>query len=66
MMNIKELREKNPQQLLEELKEVSQEAFKLRMQPNVAPHNIKNARKQIARIKTILNEKKREMNEREK
>lgn len=58
-MNIKELRSKNDEQLRNELTELSQEAFKLRMQQNVAPHNIRNARKQIARIKTILNERAR-------
>jgi large subunit ribosomal protein L29 len=63
MMTIKELREKNTETLQKELNEVLQELFKLRMQRGVGqatrPHLFKNAKRQVARIKTILNEKVR-------
>jgi large subunit ribosomal protein L29 len=63
MMTVKELREKNTDILQKELNELLQELFKLRMQKGVGqatrPHLFKNAKRQVARIKTILNEKAR-------
>ena len=58
-----ELREKTIQELDSELLSSLDEQFKLRMrasssQQQVQPHLIKEARRNIARIKTILNEKK--------
>ncbi|EEX09540.1 ribosomal protein L29 [Ruegeria lacuscaerulensis ITI-1157] len=60
-MNAKELREKTPDQLREELVNLKKESFNLRFQQatgqleNTA--GIKAARRNVARIKTILNEK---------
>ena len=63
MMTIKELREKKTEALQQELDELLQELFKLRMQRGMGqatrPHLFKNAKHQVARIKTILNEKAR-------
>ena len=60
-MNAAELREKTPDQLREELENLKKEAFNLRFQAatgqleNTA--QMKNARRNAARVKTILNEK---------
>jgi len=60
-MNAKELREKTPDQRREELVNLKKESFNLRFQQatgqleNTA--GIKAARRNVARIKTILNEK---------
>jgi len=60
-MNAQELREKTPDQLREELANLKKESFNLRFQQatgqleNTA--GIKAARRNVARIKTILNEK---------
>lgn len=61
MMNATELRKKAPGELKTELLNVTRELFNLRMQRGVGqtvrPHAFKKARREIARIKTILNEK---------
>ncbi|MGB0959041.1 MAG: 50S ribosomal protein L29 [Halocynthiibacter sp.] len=60
-MNANELRDKTPDQLKEELAASKKESFNLRFQQatgqleNTA--QIRNARRQAARVKTILNEK---------
>nr|CAA6829514.1 MAG: LSU ribosomal protein L29p (L35e) [uncultured Thiotrichaceae bacterium] len=58
----KELREKSEDELRSELTENYKEQFKLRMQQSAdqmtAPSEMKRVRRQIARIKTILSEKK--------
>lgn len=62
-MNASELREKTPDQLREELEGMKKEAFNLRFQAatgqleNTA--QMKTARRNAARVKTILNEKAR-------
>ena len=62
-MNAAELREKTPDQLREELESLKKEAFNLRFQAatgqleNTA--QMKDARRNAARVKTILNEKAR-------
>ncbi|HQS02873.1 MAG: 50S ribosomal protein L29 [Halothiobacillus sp. 24-54-40] len=62
MKNItSQLREKTPESLREELLAIKREQFNLRMQKangqESKPHLIKVARKNVARIKTILTEK---------
>ncbi len=56
-----ELREKSIDELNTELSELFREQFNLRMQQgsgqDVKPHNHKRVRRQIARIKTIINQK---------
>ncbi len=60
-MDAKELREKTPDQLVEELANLKKEAFNLRFQQasgaieNTA--RMRNVRRDAARVKTILNEK---------
>lgn len=60
-MNANELREKTPDQLREELSNLKKESFNLRFQQatgqleNAA--QIRAARRNAARVKTILNEK---------
>ncbi len=60
-MNTSELRNKTVEQLNVELLSVLQEQFNLRVQRGVGQtpqsHLFKNAKKQIARIKTILRQK---------
>ena len=62
-MNAAELREKTPDQLREELENMKKEAFNLRFQAatgqleNTA--QMKDVRRNAARVKTILNEKAR-------
>lgn len=60
MVKAKELREKNEEELKEELKKLRAELFNLRFQLSTGgltnPHRIKMARKDIARILTILRE----------
>ena len=59
-MKANELREKTPQELNASLDELHKEQFNLRMQKGTGqlsrPSRIKEVRKDIARIKTILNE----------
>lgn len=58
---VAELREKNNEELLEELKNLRAELFNLRLQQVTGgltnPHRIKAVRKDIARILTILRER---------
>jgi len=62
MANVKELREKDEAGLKEEILNIRKEQFNLRMQQGAGemskPHLFKNARRDIARVKTILAEKK--------
>lgn len=59
-MKTEVLREKNSQELVEELKNLFREQFNLRMQKGTGQLNksdqIKKVRRNIARVKTIQNE----------
>ena len=59
-MNATELRQKNGQELADELLELRREQFNLRMQQAtgqlVRPHEYRRVRRDIARIKTVLSE----------
>ena len=61
-MNATELREKTPEELNGSLEELLKEQFNLRMQKGTGqlsrPSRVKEIRKEIARIKTVLNEQK--------
>lgn len=61
-MNISELRQKNKNELQRLLIEQSKQHFKLQMQKSSSeaskPHELKNIRLNIARINTLLNQKK--------
>jgi large subunit ribosomal protein L29 len=60
-MNASELRNKSADELRGELKNLLREEFNLRMQKATGqlarPHQFQRIRKDIARIKTVLNEK---------
>lgn len=60
-MNANELRDKTPDQLREELANLKKESFNLRFQQATgqmeSTSGIKAARRNAARVKTILNEK---------
>ena len=60
-MKTNELREMSSQDLEKKLKELKQELFNLRFQHAINqldnPHKIADVKKDIARVKTILNEK---------
>ena len=60
-MNASELRDKTPDQLREQLNELKKEQFNLRFQAATAqlenPSRMKIARRNAARVLTILNEK---------
>jgi len=60
-MKAKELREKDDKELQQELKELMRERFNLRMQRGSGqlahPHRLKTVGRDIARVKTILNER---------
>ena len=60
-MKASELREKSVEELTAELIESRKEQFGLRMQQSTGqlsrPSDVKRVRRQIARIKTIINEK---------
>ena len=60
-MKANDLRDKSVKDLNKELLELTREKFNLRMQQGTGqltqPHQIKAARRNIARVKTILNEK---------
>lgn len=60
-MKVSELRNKNVSDLLDELKNLLRESFNLRVQKAmgqpVKPHVFTQARRSIARIKTLLREK---------
>ena len=61
-MNASELREKSPTELEESLLELRKEQFNLRMQQGTGqlsrPSEMKRVSKAIARVKTVLTEKK--------
>ena len=61
-MNVQDMREKNEQELRDELTGLLREQFNLRMQRGIGqlatPHDLRRVRRDIARIKTVLNEKK--------
>mgnify|MGYP003572551729 FL=1 len=65
-MNAQDLREKKENELREELSGLLQEQFNLRMQRGIGqlatPHDLKRVRRDIARVRTILNEKNNEGN----
>ena len=62
-MNAQDMREKNEMELREELSSLLREQFNLRMQRGIGqlatPHDLRRVRKDIARINTVLNEKKK-------
>ncbi len=60
-MNAAELRQKSEQELRDELLALRREQFNLRMQRGVNPDAVRNdqitrVRKNIARVKTVMNE----------
>ena len=61
-LTAKDLRDKDEAGLKEEILNIRKEQFNLRMQQGAGemskPHLFKNARRDIARVKTILAEKK--------
>ena len=61
-MNVKELRDMTPEALEEKLRELKEELFNLRFQHAINqlenPHKIVETKRDIARVMTILNEKK--------
>ena len=60
-MNAQDLRNKNEGELREELSGLLREQFNLRMQRGIGqlatPHDLRRVRRDIARVKTVLNEK---------
>ena len=66
-MDIKDLRTRDEKGLREELTSLLQEQFNLRMQKGTGqlaqPNELRRVRRDIARVKTILNEKNREGSE---
>ncbi|WP_444998579.1 50S ribosomal protein L29 [Aliikangiella sp. IMCC44359] len=60
-MNASELKEKSIEELQGELLELRKEQFNLRMQKATGQsnqtHTLKNVRRDIARVKTVLNQK---------
>ncbi len=65
-MNATELRDKSVADLNKELTGLLREQFNLRMQQGsgqlAKPHLMKEVRQNIARVKTVINEKKRASN----
>ena len=63
-MNAQDLRQKNETELREELSGLLREQFNLRMQRGIGqlatPHELRRVRRDIARLKTVLGEKKGE------
>ena len=63
-MNAQDLRSKKEGELREELTELLKEQFNLRMQRGIGqlatPHDLRRVRRDIARLRTVLNEKKNE------
>jgi large subunit ribosomal protein L29 len=61
-MNAQDMREKKETELRDELSGLLREQFNLRMQRGIGqlatPHDLRRVRRDIARIKTVLNEKK--------
>jgi len=64
-MKAQELREKSVDELKQEMMSLMQQQFKMRMKNDMGeaaqPHVFKIVRRSIARIKTILNEKERQL-----
>ncbi len=62
-MKASELREKSLDELRETLHELLKEQFNLRMQQGTGqlgrPHLIRQVRRDIARVKTVMNEKRK-------
>lgn len=62
-MKARDLRAKNDEELAKELDELSREAFNLRMQQGTGqlarPSQFKSVRRDIARVLTIINERRR-------
>jgi large subunit ribosomal protein L29 len=60
-MNAQDMREKNETELRDELSGLLREQFNLRMQRGIGqlatPHDLRRVRRDIARVKTVLNEK---------
>ena len=63
-MDARELRAKKESELREELSGLLREQFNLRMQRGIGqlatPHDLRRVRRDIARVRTVLNEKQRE------
>ena len=63
-MNAQDLRQKNEAELREELSGLLREQFNLRMQRGIgqlaSPHDLRRVRRDIARVRTVLNEKQKE------
>ena len=63
-MKIKEIRELNPEELSKRKRELRMESFNLRLQQQSGqmekPSRVKDIRKEVARIETILSEKTRQ------
>ena len=63
-MEARELRAKKESELREELSGLLREQFNLRMQRGIGqlatPHDLRRVRKDIARVRTVLNEKREE------
>jgi large subunit ribosomal protein L29 len=63
-MNAHDLRAKNERELREELSGLLREQFNLRMQRGIGqlatPHDLRRVRKDIARVRTVLTEKRQE------
>ena len=63
-MNAQDLRQKNETELREELSGLLREQFNLRMQRGIGqlakPHELRRVRRDIARVRTVLNEKQGE------
>ena len=64
-MNAQDMREKSEIELREELSGLLREQFNLRMQRGIGqlatPHDLHRVRRDIARIKTVMNEKKKDI-----
>lgn len=62
-MNAQELRQKNRDELKQELEDLLRQQFNLRMQRGMGEdsktHHFKLVRRDIARVKTIINEQER-------
>lgn len=66
-MNAQDLKAKSDAELREELTGLLREQFNLRMQKGTGqlgqPHELRRVRRDIARVKTVLNEKSKEGSE---
>jgi len=62
-MDAQDLRAKKESELREELSDLLQEQFNLRMQRGIGqldkPHELRRVRRDIARVQTVLNEKQK-------